>query len=205
MPAALGCLALTGGDFFQDAAPDFLQFAEPRQVVLKIVIQELRVLRAQLRPENHVTQFYRMRKKGIFLQFLERNLGIVVIHGFPPAEKRLYSIVLSCRFEGGFAQRVKEEVLRGGCRNRHELVARDFRSDAYFAILGGLDTHDLTQAADIYIAGLCNLLGKCDDKFNLVANFEFSIGKEVEPAVTEIPRMRVQFASFGLPRQNPHG
>src|SRR2546425_1271409 len=98
------------------------------QVVLKIVIQELRVLRAQLRPENHVTQFYRMRKKGIFLQFLERNLGIVVIHGFPPAEKRLYSIVLSCRFEGGFAQRVKEEVLRGGCRNRHELVARDFRS-----------------------------------------------------------------------------
>src|SRR5439155_4297120 len=83
MPAALGCLALSGGDFFQNAAPDFLQFAEPRQVVLKIVIQELRVLRAQLRPQNHVTQFYGMRKQRVFLQFLERNLGIVVIHGFP--------------------------------------------------------------------------------------------------------------------------
>src|SRR5216117_4267459 len=68
MPAALGCLALTGGDFFQDAAPDFLQFAEPRQVVLKIVIQELRVLRAQLRPENHVTQFYRSEEHTSELQ-----------------------------------------------------------------------------------------------------------------------------------------
>src|ERR1700674_893224 len=94
--AALGCLALTRGDFFQDSASDFLQFAEPRQVILKIVIEELRVLRPQLGPQNHVTQFYGMRKQRLFLQFLEGNLGVVVIHEFPPAEKSFHRIVLSC-------------------------------------------------------------------------------------------------------------
>src|SRR5712664_28549 len=81
--AASGSLALSRGDFLQDASRDFLQIPEPHQVILKIVIQELRVLRAQLRPQNHVTQFYGMRKQRLFLQFLERNLGVVVVHGFP--------------------------------------------------------------------------------------------------------------------------
>src|SRR5947207_14940256 len=83
MRAASGSFSLSGGVFFQNAATDFLQFAKARQVVLKIVVQKLRVLRAQLRSQNHVTQFYGMRKQRVFLQFLERNLGIVVIHGFP--------------------------------------------------------------------------------------------------------------------------
>jgi hypothetical protein len=38
MEVALGGLALARGDFFQDSSPDFLQFPETRQVVLKIVI-----------------------------------------------------------------------------------------------------------------------------------------------------------------------
>src|SRR5438309_5697203 len=98
MRAASGSFSLSGGDFFQNAAPDFLQFAEARQVVLKIVVQKLRVLRAELRPQNHVTQFYGMRKQRVFLQFLERNLGVVVIHGFP-GRKRFHSIVPSWRSE----------------------------------------------------------------------------------------------------------
>src|SRR6266852_4195845 len=69
--AASGCLALARGDFFQNSPSDFLQFPEPRQVVLKIVIEELRVLRAQLRPQNHVAELYGMRKQRFFLQFLE--------------------------------------------------------------------------------------------------------------------------------------
>src|SRR5437867_2586441 len=81
--AASGRLALARGDFLQNTSRDFLQIPEPCQVILKIVIQELRILRAQLRPQNHVSQFYGMRKQRVFLQFLERNLGIVVIHGFP--------------------------------------------------------------------------------------------------------------------------
>src|SRR5216684_2402557 len=44
-----------------------------------------------------------------------------------------------------------------------------------------------------------------DDELNLAANFELGISQEVQPAVTDIPRVRVQIASFGLPRQNPHG
>src|SRR6266853_1871200 len=93
--AASGSLALSRGDFLQDASRDFLQIPEPHQVILKIVIQELRVLRAQLRPQNHVTQFCGMRKQRLFLQFLERNLGVVVIHGFPQRKNSswvLYSV-----------------------------------------------------------------------------------------------------------------
>src|SRR5882757_4984463 len=48
--AALGCFALAGGDFLQNSSRGFLQIPEARQVVLKIVVQELRVLRAELRP-----------------------------------------------------------------------------------------------------------------------------------------------------------
>src|SRR5881394_1174009 len=60
--APSGGLALARGDFLQNASRNFLQIPEPCQVILKIVIQELRILRAQLRPQNHVSQFYRMRK-----------------------------------------------------------------------------------------------------------------------------------------------
>src|SRR5207249_25391 len=80
-------------DFLQNSSRNFLQIPEAREVVLKIVVQELRVLRAELRPQNHVTQFYRVRKQRLLLQFLERNLGVIVIHGFPQAEKSLKRIV----------------------------------------------------------------------------------------------------------------
>ena len=65
--AALGCFALARGDFFQNSSRDFLQIPEAREVVLKIVVQKLRVLRSELRPQNHVTQFYGMRKQRFFL------------------------------------------------------------------------------------------------------------------------------------------
>src|ERR1700730_13474771 len=71
--SASGFLGLARGDFFQNDPPDFLQFPEARQVVLKIVIEELCVLWAQLGPENHIPQPYRMREQRLFLQFLERN------------------------------------------------------------------------------------------------------------------------------------
>src|SRR5258708_28842410 len=95
MQMASRCFALACGDLFQNSSRDFLQIAEAREVVLEIVVQELRVLRAQLRPQNHVAQFYGMRKQRFFLQFLERNLGVVVIHGFPQQKNPstvLYSV-----------------------------------------------------------------------------------------------------------------
>src|SRR2546423_3140123 len=108
--AALGCFRLAGGDFLQNSARGFLQVPEARQVVLKIVVQEPRILRAELRPQNHVTQFYGVREQRLLLQFLERNLGVIVIHGFPPTEKSQNRIVLSCRSE---ERRVGKE-----CRSR---------------------------------------------------------------------------------------
>src|SRR6476620_10075017 len=47
-------LALCGGEPFQNSPRGFLQFSETRQVDLKVVIQKLRVLRAELMPQNHV-------------------------------------------------------------------------------------------------------------------------------------------------------
>jgi hypothetical protein len=101
-------------------------------------------------------------------------------------------------------RKVGEECLRGGRRGRHEFIARNFRGNAHAPVFGGLDTHNFSQAADIHIARLRDLLWKNDNKFDLAANFEIGIGKEVQAAVTDIPRARVHFPSFGIPRQKPH-
>jgi len=61
-------LALRGGEFLENASRDFLQFSETRQVVLKVMVQELRVLRAELVAQNHVAQFHWMREQRLFLQ-----------------------------------------------------------------------------------------------------------------------------------------
>ena len=96
------------------------------------------------------------------------------------------------------------EGLRGSRRRRKEFVAIDFCRDAHASVLARFDSHDLPLAADVYIARLRNLLGKRDDKINLAANFEIGVGEEIEPAVTDIPRLSVQFASFGPPPKNPY-
>src|SRR6266436_7149505 len=64
---ASGCFTLARGDFFQNSPGDFLQFPEVRQVFLEIMIQELRFLRPQFGPQNHVAQSYGMRKQRFFL------------------------------------------------------------------------------------------------------------------------------------------
>src|SRR6266480_1006619 len=104
----------------------------------------------------------------------------------------------------GVTREVREEILRGVCRGRHEFITRDFRRNAYLAVLGGLDTHNLSQAADIYIARPRELLWKSDDELNLATNFEIGISNEEESAVTDIPRVGIHLASLRLPRVNPH-
>src|SRR6266403_5180200 len=88
-------LALSGGELFENASSDFLQFSETRQVVLKIMVQELRVLRAELIAQNHVAQFHRVRQQRLFLQFLQRNFDVIVVHGIPQQEIFFPRIVLS--------------------------------------------------------------------------------------------------------------
>src|SRR5713226_266776 len=71
----------------------------------------------------------------------------------PPAEKLFYGIVPSCCRERGVTRKLgEEEILRGSRRRRHKLIARDFRGNAQPAVLSGLDPHNLSQAADLYIA-----------------------------------------------------
>src|SRR5712692_5425092 len=106
---------------------------------------------------------------------------------------------------GGSYPKNGEEILRSSRRSRHEFIARDFRRNAHSAVLGGLDPHNLTLAANIYITRLRDLLRKSDHEFNFAANFKIGISDEVQPAVTDVPRVRVQFSSFCRPRQNPHG
>src|SRR5260370_12856897 len=114
----------------------------------------------------------------------------------PPAEKPFHCIVPSCCLERGVTGKTEREILCGGRRDRDKFIARDFRGNAHPAILGGLDTHNLAQATDIYIARLRDLLRKSDHEFNFVANFEIGIRKEVQPTVTDITRLRIQFVSF---------
>lgn len=91
---ASGSLALACGEFFQNSLRGFLQFAKAREILLKIMIQQLRVLHAKFRSQNHVAQFYRVRKQRVFLQFFQSDSGVIVVHGFPQskvAKKLLYS------------------------------------------------------------------------------------------------------------------
>jgi len=81
----LGSFALAGGELFEDGPRDLLQFAETRQVFLKIVIEQLRVLRTKLIAQDHVPQLHRVRQERVFLKLFESLARIVVIHtAFPP-------------------------------------------------------------------------------------------------------------------------
>src|ERR1700690_2988850 len=66
-------LAAPGGNFFEHSTRHVLQLAEPRQIILKFVVQQLRLFRAELRAQNHVAQPDRVWQKRILFQFLERN------------------------------------------------------------------------------------------------------------------------------------
>src|SRR2546425_570868 len=74
--------------------------------------------------------------------------------------------------------------------------ARHFRRNAHAAVPGGLDPHSLSLAADTYVTRLRDLLRKGDHEFNFAANFEIGVREEVQPAVTDVSRVRVQLASF---------
>src|SRR4029077_17025998 len=63
-------LALTSGEFFEDAAGHLLDLAESSEVILEFGIHRLRFLRPQLNAHDHVPQLDGMRKQRIFLQFL---------------------------------------------------------------------------------------------------------------------------------------
>src|SRR6267143_2113565 len=122
-----------------------------------------------------------------------------------PSTKTLPTYCTQLLPQQGVAREVGEEILRGVCRGRHEFITRDSCRNARPAVLGGLDTHNLSQAADIYIARPRDLLWKSNDELNFAANFEIGISKEIESAVTDIPRVGVHLASLRLRRETRHG
>jgi len=79
--------ALSGGELLQNSLRDLLDFSEARQILLEFVIQQLRVLRAQLVPQDHVPQLHRVRQQRVFLQFFERLARLVVLHGSLPPNR----------------------------------------------------------------------------------------------------------------------
>src|SRR5260370_15913797 len=121
-----------------------------------------------------------------------------------PSTKILPAYCTQLLPQQGATREMGEEILRGVCRGRHEFITRDFRRNARLAVLGGLDTHNLSQTADIYIARPRDLLWKSDDELNFAANFEIGIRKELDSAVTVIPRLGVHLPFLGLPHQTPH-
>src|SRR5215831_21377952 len=84
----------TAGELFENGAAELLQLAELRQVVLKFLVEKLRVLRAELVAKNHVAQLDGVGKEGVFLQFLKGGGGVVMVHGgsWPKAIAGLYPL-----------------------------------------------------------------------------------------------------------------
>src|SRR5207237_2100558 len=63
-------LALARGEPLQDAAPELLQFAKARQVILKIVVQQLRVTRVKIGAQDYVEQVDRVQQSGHYLSLV---------------------------------------------------------------------------------------------------------------------------------------
>src|SRR5215472_10743127 len=87
----------TAGELFENGAAELLQLAELRQVVLKFLVDKLRVLRAELVAKNHVAQLDGVRKERVFLQFFKGGGGVVMVHGGsrPNAIAGLYPMAAS--------------------------------------------------------------------------------------------------------------
>lgn len=83
------------GKFFQDATGNFLQLAKTSEVILKIVVEDLCVLRPQLCTQNHVAEFHGMGQQSVFLQLVERRPGVIVIHRIPQRRNVDIRIVLA--------------------------------------------------------------------------------------------------------------
>src|SRR5260370_1206675 len=95
-----------------------------------------------------------------------------------PSGKLSQPIVLSCcRAKGIHGKKQREEILRS--RGWHEFIARNSCGNSPPAVFDRLDAHDLSNAADIYIARLRNLLGKCNYEIDLAAYFEIGLGEKV--------------------------
>src|SRR5882757_9609012 len=117
-----------------------------------------------------------------------------------PKEKMLQSILPTCGCDRGATRNPEEKILSRCSGGRHEFIARDFRGNAHSAVVSGLDAHNLPEAADIYIAGLRNLLRQSDDEFKFVADFEIGIRQEIQSAITDVPRVGIHFMAFFLAR-----
>src|SRR5215510_3769510 len=82
------------GELFENGAAELLQLAELRQIVLKFLVEKLRVLRAELVAKNHVAQLDGVRKERVLLQFFKGGGGVVMVHGgsWPNAIAGLYPL-----------------------------------------------------------------------------------------------------------------
>ncbi len=86
---------MPGSNFLEDAAGNFLQLAKASEVILKIVVEDLRVLRPELGAQDHIAQFDGMWQQRVLLEFVKRGFGIIVIHGFPQRKNAVSRIVLA--------------------------------------------------------------------------------------------------------------
>jgi hypothetical protein len=86
---------MPSSNLLQDAAGNFLQLAKASEVILKIVVEDLRVLRPQLGAQDHIAQFDGMWKQRVLLELVERGFCIIVIHRIPQWKNAGTRIVLA--------------------------------------------------------------------------------------------------------------
>src|SRR5580704_774464 len=210
-----GRLALSSGQFFQNSPRHLLQFAKARQVLLKFLVQRLGVLRTQFVPQDHIPQFHRMRQQRLFLQFFQCLSWIVVIHPESPDNRslsapRLFTSILrgmKNNWERENADRRSTRIARrsrGGSACRHKLVTIDARGDSHSAVIGGVHAHHFSVALDVDVSSGNDLLRQRQHEIYLGAFFESSFGVKIEPAVTYVARLRLEFGTIVVARQNAH-
>jgi hypothetical protein len=95
---------MPGSNFFQDPPGHFLQLAKACEVILKIVVEDLRVLRPQLRAQDHIAQFDGVWQQRILLEFVKRGFRIVVIHKFPQQKMRTFVLYSRRKSQASLAE-----------------------------------------------------------------------------------------------------
>src|SRR6266852_858043 len=88
--------------------------------------------------------------------------------------------------------------LRGGGARGVEFVFFDFGGDAGFAVIVRFHAHHVAVAANVHVARGNNLLGKRQDKINLVALFKGRLNNKIKATIADVARVGFKFRAIRI-------
>jgi hypothetical protein len=88
--------------------------------------------------------------------------------------------------------------------NGYEFVSVDFRCDAGFSIVGGLDANHFPVTTNIHVAGSDHLLWKGQNKIDFRPIFKMCFRQKVQSSITHISCIGAQLRAAGVVSQDAH-